>query len=226
MYAALLLGLAGSLHCAGMCGPLVLALPGYGRRRALFDAVVYHSGRIGVYSLLGLAFGLFGKGLHLAGFQQITSIAAGGLMLFAAVFATRWERLSGLIGPANVYFRKGWQALGRLLQRHPLGGMFAAGMLNGLLPCGMVYLALAGAIATSEAWEGARFMALFGAGTAPLLLALSWAGHTLKATLRRRFRFVQPVLLAAAGLLLLSRGLHLDVSAFDSAVPGAQLDCH
>ncbi|HMX39171.1 MAG TPA: sulfite exporter TauE/SafE family protein, partial [Saprospiraceae bacterium] len=104
--------------------------------------------------------------------------------------------------------------------------VFALGVLNGLLPCGMVYAALAGAISTTEAAGGALFMAVFGVGTLPLLLMLSVLGQGAGTWVRQRVRFLQPVLLAVAGLLLLQRGLHLDLSLFDSAVPKAGTDCH
>ncbi|MBL7804500.1 MAG: sulfite exporter TauE/SafE family protein [Saprospiraceae bacterium] len=228
MYTAFLLGLAGSLHCVGMCGPIVLALPlpAAARRQVAVQASAYHAGRILTYSALGLGFGLLGKGLVLAGMQQIASIVAGALMLFAAVFMTRWERLltggkwfSSFTIPLQ-------NKLGRLLRHRPSGASFAVGLLNGLLPCGMVYLALAGAITSSDAWHGALFMAMFGLGTAPLMIGASVAGQTLKADFRRRFRLVQPFLLAIAGILLLVRGLQLDLSLFESAVPPANLDCH
>lgn len=228
MYAAFLLGLAGSLHCVGMCGPIVLALPlpAAARRQVAMQATSYHAGRILTYAALGLGFGLLGKGLALAGLQKTASIAAGALMLFAALFMTRWERLltSGRIGSS--FTQPLQQRLGRLLRHRPTGASFAVGLLNGLLPCGMVYLALAGAIASTDATQGALFMAAFGLGTAPLMIGVSVAGHSLKGTFRRRFKLVQPILLALAGTLLLVRGLHLDLSAFESAIPRAGLDCH
>ncbi|HNE28217.1 MAG: sulfite exporter TauE/SafE family protein [Saprospiraceae bacterium] len=227
MYAAFLLGLAGSLHCVGMCGPIVLALPlpAAARRQVAMQSMAYHAGRILTYTMLGLGFGLLGKGLLLAGMQQIASIVAGALMLFAAVFITRWERwlvsgsLASLARPVQ-------NKLGRLLHKRPNGASFSVGLLNGLLPCGMVYLALAGAISSTDAYHGALFMMLFGLGTAPLMIAVSVAGHTFKKEFKQRFRVVQPVLLAIAGVLLLVRGLHLDLSLFESAVPPANLDCH
>ncbi len=227
MYAAFLLGLAGSLHCVGMCSPIVLALPlpVAARRQVAIHSVAYHAGRILHYLLLGLGFGLLGKGLLVAGMQQIASIVAGALMLFAAIFITRWERWL-VSGSLAALARPVQNKLGRLLRIRPNGASFTVGLLNGLLPCGMVYLALAGAITRTDAYQGALFMALFGLGTAPLMIGVSVVGHTFKKEIKQRFRVVQPVLLAIAGVLLLVRGLHLDLSLFESAVPPANMDCH
>ena len=100
------------------------------------------------------------------------------------------------------------------------------GMFNGLLPCGMVYAALAGAISTSESGMGALFMAVFGIGTLPLLLAVSVLGRSFSLSIKRKIMLAQPILLTLAGLILLQRGLHLDLSLFESAIPKAGMDCH
>ncbi len=223
---ALLLGLASSLHCVGMCGPLMLALPlgGAGIRHVWGQLLVYHTGRILTYAVLGLLFGSLGMGLAVAGLQQTLSIAAGLFMLGMAVMAWRLEHLvTSLPGLGRLSdFVK--NTMNRLLRRR--GGMFALGMLNGLLPCGMVYAALAGSIATGGYRSGTAFMAVFGLGTIPLLLGVHFLGKKLNRTALNRVRLLQPLLLAAIGLLLLQRGLRLDLSLFQSAVPPAELDCH
>ena len=112
------------------------------------------------------------------------------------------------------------------MRQHPDGAAFGIGMLNGLLPCGLVYAAVAGAISTTSAWEGSAFMALFGLGTLPLLVILMSTGQQFQPLWRKRFRFVQLILLVVVGTLLLSRGLHLDLSLFESAVPPATTECH
>jgi sulfite exporter TauE/SafE len=228
MLTALLLGIAGSIHCVGMCGPLALALPLDARtkRRVLGQMAVYHAGRVLTYAALGVLFGLLGQGLVLAGVQKIVALAAGGFMIAMAFVAWRFEQLVvGLPGFGALTGRVK-RGMGRVLREHPRGAPFSLGLLNGLLPCGMVYAALAGAIAAGGALQGAAFMALFGLGTLPLMLAATTVGRSFSQLLRRHFRVVQPVLLTLAGAVLLARGLHLDLSLFLSAVPPAGLDCH
>ena len=225
---ALLLGVAGSLHCVGMCGPLMLAmpLPSNSRIQAFGHALGYQAGRISTYVLLGLLFGLLGKGLSVAGFQQWLSVFAGVLLLIAAFFSLQWDstlwNISG-VGKTVGFLRRN---IGRLLRERPAGATLGLGMLNGLLPCGLVYAAAAGAVAAAEVWQGAGFMFFFGLGTLPLPLLLMLGAGKLSLDWRRRLRFIQPFLMFAAGVLLLYRGFNLDLSLFESAVPPAHIDCH
>ncbi len=226
MLTALLLGFAGSLHCVGMCGPLLLALPldAAGKRQVLRQMLVYHAGRILTYAALGLLFGLLGKGLAVAGFQKILSIGAGVFMLGMALMAWRFERMVTALPGFGAFTQRVKSRMGSLLRHN--GSTFSLGLLNGLLPCGIVYAALAGAIATAGIPEGALFMAAFGLGTLPLLLGVSVLGRSFSVAVRKNIRFAQPILLGLVGLLLLQRGLHLNVALFESAVPKAGMDCH
>lgn len=225
---ALLLGFAGSLHCVGMCGPLLLALPLHaeGRLQVLRQMLVYHSGRILTYAALGLLFGLLGQGIAIAGFQKFLSITAGVFMIGMAIMAWRFERLVTALPGFGAFTRRVKSGIGNLMRTNPNGSTFSIGLLNGLLPCGMVYAALAGAIATTGSLEGAAFMAVFGMGTLPLLLMVSLFSRSFGTSIRKKIGFAQPILLGLVGLLLLQRGLHLDLSLFESAVPKAGMDCH
>lgn len=190
------------------------------------QTLIYQAGRISTYTLLGLLFGILGKGIAVAGFQQVLSIGAGILMVAAAFFAFRWEQAALAVPGIRQMTQTVQQRIGNLLRHNPAGASLGIGLLNGLLPCGMVYAALAGAISTGDALQGSAFMALFGLGTLPTLFLLMLSGRRLSAPLRARFRIVQPMLLALTGILLLSRGLHLDLSLFESAVPPADYECH
>lgn len=227
IWPALLLGIAGSLHCVAMCGPLMLAmpLPPGARWSAIWQTLLYQAGRIVTYAFLGLLFGVLGKGIAVAGFQQVLSVGAGIAMIAAAFFAFRWEQ-AALTAP-GVRRLTDWvqRQIGKLLRGNPAGASLGIGLLNGFLPCGMVYAALAGAISVGSPLQGSLFMTLFGLGTLPALFLFMLSGRRLGAPLRARFRLVQPALLALTGLLLLSRGLHLDLSLFESAVPPAPMDC-
>ncbi|MBP6811611.1 MAG: sulfite exporter TauE/SafE family protein [Saprospiraceae bacterium] len=225
---ALLLGLAGSLHCVGMCGPLLLALPldAAGKWQVMRKMLMYHTGRILTYAALGVLFGLLGKGLAIAGFQKILSIGAGAFMLGMAFMAWRFEQLVTALPGFGAFTQGVKSGIGNLMRKSPNGSTFSIGLLNGLLPCGMVYAALAGAIASSGGLEGGLFMAVFGIGTLPLLLMVSVLGRSFSVSIRQKIKFAQPVLLGLVGLLLLQRGLNLDLSLFESAVPKAGVDCH
>lgn len=225
---ALLLGVAGSLHCVGMCGPLMLAmpLPSNSRMQAFGHALGYQAGRISTYVALGLLFGLLGKGLSVAGFQQWLSVFAGILLLIAAFFSLQWESTLWNIPGADKAVGFLRRNIGRLLRERPTGATLGLGMLNGLLPCGLVYAAAAGAVAAADVWQGAGFMFFFGLGTLPLPLLLMLGAGKLSLDWRRRLRFMQPFLMFAAGVLLLYRGFNLDLSLFESAVPPANIDCH
>lgn len=225
---ALLLGLAGSLHCVGMCGPLLLALPLQAKEKwaVLQQMLVYHSGRIITYVLLGIVFGLLGKGLALAGLQKVLSITAGIFMIGMALMAWKFEQLVTALPGFGIFTQKIKTGIGGLLRNNPKGSTFSIGLLNGLLPCGMVYAALAGALASFGSAEGGIFMAVFGLGTLPLLLMVSLFSGSFSQTVRKKIRIAQPILLGIVGLLLLQRGLNLDLTLFESAVPKAGMDCH
>ncbi len=228
MFTPLLLGLAGSLHCVGMCGPLMLALPlpDSARRAVVVQILLYQSGRILSYSALGVLFGLLGKGIAIAGFQQILSLFSGVFIIAMAIMAWRFERLVTALPGFGAFTRAIQQQLGKIMRKRSTSGSIAVGMLNGLLPCGMVYAALAGAISTTNSVDGGIFMALFGIGTVPLLLTVNLAGRSMGFKWRAKMKMVQPILLTLAGILLLQRGLHLDLSLFESAVPKAGYECH
>jgi len=242
---AFFLGLVSSLHCVGMCGPLALALPTRDLRpvRRARAWGMYHGGRILVYTLDGVIFGLFGRGVYLAGWQQQFSILLGVAIIALALLnrlgpavawfnrRTRQSHPSGPhFGPASPGFlaclkrtiTRLWTAPGR-------AKFFLLGMANGLLPCGMVYLAIAGALTRTSVLESAGFMACFGLGTLPLLLALQYAGGQLTLPARARLRRAIPVLTIAIGLLLILRGLDLGVpflSPAMAAASGKVISCH
>lgn len=210
---ALGIGLMGSLHCVGMCGPLALALPRAQKDRLTFlsGRILYNSGRVVTYAGMGAVFGLLGQSLLLAGWQRGLSIAAGVLILaYVAAHALgrgRWNVEAAalrVLAPVQ-------RLLGRLLKTPRIGSLFVVGLLNGLLPCGLVYVALAGAAATGSALGGAQFMAFFGIGTMPLMLAVSLVGPSLHGALRGRFQRAIPLALSVLAVMFILRGLELGI---------------
>ncbi len=228
IWTAFFLGFVGSgAHCAGMCGPLALALPGGGGTRSTFFAgrLLYNFGRLITYALMGAAFGLLGRGFALAGLQRWVSLVVGAMILIGLIVSPRFARAVPVTRTVN------WlkSALGTLLRRRALPSLFAIGLLNGLLPCGLVYAACAGAIATGNVLSGIQYMAAFGLGTLPMMLAISLAGQKLQFVLRFRLQRLIPVSLAIVGTLLFIRGLALDIPYLSPKLPdqpGATVRCH
>ena len=215
LWTAFTIGLLGSLHCVGMCGPIALSLPYQGSRRwhAAVNVLLYNLGRVATYCLLGLLIGLVGRGFFLAGFQSYVSIGLGALLLAIALFSINVE--SSLLRIPFVQRLNSWvkQQLGRLLRQRGPGRLFLIGLLNGLLPFGLVYMAIAGALAAGRIFDSALYMALFGIGTIPLMLATALAGQFIQLQWRARLRKLIPVFLVGFALLFILRGLNFDVPA-------------
>ena len=225
LWTAFLLGFVGSAHCAGMCGPLALALPGGKRGTFVVGRVLYNLGRIVTYMAMGAVFGLLGQGLALAGLQRWLSVVLGVIIL-AGLFSSR--RFGGAL-PVTRAVQWLKAALGRQFQRRELASLFIVGMLNGLLPCGLVYIACAGAAAMGSLMSGVDYMMAFGLGTVPMLLTISLVGTKLQFVLRLRLQRLIPVSLAIIGALLLLRGMALGipyVSPKPPAEPAAARCCH
>lgn len=213
LWTAILIGFGGSLHCVGMCGPLAMALP-VGKSKGwlfYFNRLMYNLGRVTTYALIGGLFGLFGKGLALAGMQQFISIAFGVMLLLGVLFVSNWEskflKYSGLHYVSD-RVRRGLSAL---IGKPGTGHLYLLGILNGLLPCGFVYLGVLGAISTGSVLSGMGYMALFGLGTVPAMLAVSVVGIWAPGGLKKAIRRLTPVIaIAFAGLFIL-RGLNLGI---------------
>lgn len=209
LLSAFLLGFLGSLHCVGMCGPIALALPraaqGWG---AVAGALLYNFGRILTYLCLGLIIGAFGRGLFLAGVQAWFSVLIGGLLIVAALLSLNVEGYIKQI--ALVQNLQTWvsRSMAKLLSRAGLSTHFYLGLLNGLLPCGLVYVAVAGAV-LSDSWvQSALYMGGFGAGTLPLMLGTALAGQFISLNWRQRLRRLSPILLGLFGLYFMARGIN------------------
>jgi sulfite exporter TauE/SafE len=222
---AFILGLVGSLHCAGMCGPLALALPAAGHTAAAFflGRLAYNAGRVVTYCALGLVFGVVGKTLFLAGFQRWASIGLG-LALLAGLVASRklalWRPVTTLVGRVK-------SRMAFLLRRRSLSALALLGVLNGFLPCGLVYVACAGAAATGGMLAGVEYMAVFGVGTLPMMLAISLSGKLIPFAWRVRLGRAVPVCVFLLGSLLILRGMSLGIPYLspDMSAGGAAC-CH
>ncbi|MDH3697279.1 MAG: sulfite exporter TauE/SafE family protein [Flavobacteriaceae bacterium] len=231
---AFILGFVGSLHCIGMCGPIAFMLP-LDRSNPIkqgSQVLSYHLGRILTYGILGLLFGLVGSGLQLFGWQQKLSIGIGSLMIFAVIWMylpfKKWS-LSPLVYKLIRRLKNG---MGGLLTRKSTPALFVLGLLNGLLPCGLVYVALMGAIATGDPLGGAFFMMLFGLGTVPLMTVAVYSAGFLKGRFRIAFQKLIPAMILLFGALLILRGLGLGIPYLSPAQASqnqeiaTEIECH
>lgn len=210
---ALTLGLIGSFHCAGMCGPIALAIP-LNNNNWLTKAtgsVLYNIGRAVTYAIMGALFGLISSGFAMAGFQKWVSILMGTIMVLSVLFPSLYKNRFDFEKSAFSFVGKLKIKLGNLLRRRSFGSLFLIGILNGLLPCGLVYMAIAGALATGNSVSGALFMFLFGLGTLPMLFAISIIGNTLSLQLRKKMTKVIPIVVMFIGILFILRGLGLGI---------------
>lgn len=222
-----LLGLASSLHCIGMCGPLVMSVPvqHLPPQKKLFGILLYQFGRISTYMMLGLLAGLIGWRIGVSGWQQVFSISMGVLILLfllsRLVFTKkeRWkwfnQKILGLISWA--------------MRRHGFSGMYLMGAANGLLPCGMVYIAISAAMATGTILSAIFFMLFFGLGTLPALFSLIFWGSRPGWQSRLLMRKLVPYMIGLTAILLIIRGLNLNIPYLSPFISGRSADtvsCH
>jgi len=209
-YLAFLIGLMGSVHCVGMCGPLAFAVPSLrkGWGYLLFDKFSYQAGRLISYSILGVLIGLLGRQLWLSGLQQILSILSGALILIAA--ASRIFKFSIGSKPQASFLLKPFHALFGYAIKHGANHLII-GIINGLLPCGFVYLAMAAALNTATVQGAVTYMFWFGLGTVPLMLIATIGMGFTGAVMRRRINIVIPYLMVFLGFWFILRGMQLNI---------------
>lgn len=209
-WTALSLGFLGSLHCLGMCAPLMLAFPMTRQQKWQFvsDGIQYNIGRVLAYGLLGLLFGTLGKGLFIAGMQQEFTLFLGILLLLTVLFKINVEYHLLRIPLFQKYTALIRKQINHLL-KHP-NSHFLLGFVNGFLPCGLVYLALAGAVTTATAWSGSLFMILFGLGTVPLMLSTFLLGRKLQLRFRKVLLHIGNFAMLVLAIGLLYRGLNVE----------------
>lgn len=213
LYTALSIGLIGSFHCIGMCGPIAVSLP-LGNRSVygkFYGTLLYNTGRTMTYGVLGALFGLLGKGIEIAGFQQLASVAIGIVMIMSVIFPFIFK---GNLNPERLISNYGGRLVSKfqsLFKKQSYSNLFTIGLLNGLLPCGLVYVALAGAVNTNEMISGILFMLVFGIGTIPVMLGVSMAGNFISTAMKRKINKIIPAFIIFLGVLFILRGLSLGI---------------
>ena len=228
--AGLTLGIISSMHCVGMCGPLSLALPTQylASQKRMLAILLYQVGRVITYSALGFIFGLLGRRIYLAGFQQWFSIGMGMLILF--LVAHHWifrKRLQ--LQFLNSFYITVQRMMIRILNSKGMAPYLFFGIANGFLPCGMVYMALAGALVTTDIYQSVLFMAAFGLGTLPAMIAVSFLKQFIGTQTRSSFRRAVPILISVMAVILILRGMNLGIPFVSPSLPSATatpVTCH
>lgn len=213
IFSALALGFASGFHCIGMCGPIALSL-GLTKKQATnyyLQNLTYQFGRIVTYSFLGAILGTVGKGFQMAGFQQYLTIGVGILLIVMAVFSFGGKDFASKIPILSQSLLKVKMNLGKLLQKADYRSRFTTGILNGFLPCGMVYMALTASLASGGIWQSATFMALFGLGTLPFMFAIVLLGNLMTTAFRIKILKFVPVMMIVLGGLFILRGLEIGI---------------
>ncbi len=217
LWSAFLMGFLGSFHCIGMCGPIVLALPGKGFQYKL----LYNIGRTITYILLGIAVGLIGQGAAFAGLQQSLSVAVGVVMLIIVLF-TKYKHFDLPInGVLSKMYAGVKSKLSPLFKNKSFFAPLFIGTLNGILPCGLVYAALFTALSMGSLVGGANYMLFFGLGTIPMMLGLGVFSGFITPSLRTNLNKMVPYFLALVAILLILRGLNLGIPYISPKIDGS-----
>lgn len=232
LYSAFIFGLISSLHCIGMCGPIAMMLPVDHKNEAkkVTQIITYHLGRLTAYAIIGLIFGLLGRGFYLAGIQKNMSVFIGIAMIMVVLIPEKAFSRYNFSKPVYRIISRIKSNLGNQFKKKTYKSLFTIGLLNGFLPCGMVYVALFGAIAMQSAGYGVLYMILFGLGTIPLMTIVVYIHLLLKLPFRNKIQKAIPYVAVVIGVLFILRGLSLgipyispsEISLYVQATP----NCH
>jgi sulfite exporter TauE/SafE len=217
---AVTIGLMGSLHCVGMCGPIAMAVPLSNESKGyrFLGSFNYLFGKALTYSLLGLFSGAFARMIELTGFQRYMSLFTGLLILLIFIL----QRFgNGTFGLERLNYQ--WVALlkqqfNKFLNEKNLVSAFLIGLVNGVLPCGLVYIALAGAVGAGGWWQSMLYMFLFGVATMPLMFVLMIFKSKLSLSFKGLFQKAIPAFTVILAVLLIVRGLNIGIPYFSPKV--------
>lgn len=225
-------GILGSLHCLGMCGPIMLAVPHISSNKTsiLFDGIIYNFGRSLTYAFMGLILGMLGVSLRLAGWQDYISIAMGVILILFVIIPKRYYSFlytapnSGrIISNIKKHFRN-------LIQTKSRFSIFFIGILNGFLPCGLVYVALAASIAATDLLTSSLYMFVFGIGTMPMLVAIYFSKNLISVDIRNKLNKLVPYAIVLVGVILILRGMNLGIPFISPILPETVIEkgscCH
>jgi len=207
------LGFFTSFHCVGMCGPIALALPlrGKGKMIRTFGGILYNLGRTTTYMVFGIIFGVLGQGFGALGFQRWVSISAGLLMILSVFVPSLFNKNFSSNKLLYSLLNKIKSTLARLFSAKSFGSLFSIGLINGLLPCGPLYIAFIASTGTGNVISAAMFMLMFGLGTIPILFLVTLIGNFISIPIRQKINSLLPILIVLIGVLFILRGLNLGI---------------
>lgn len=232
LYTAFIFGLISSFHCVGMCGAIAMMLPVDRNNQAkkTLQILTYHLGRLTAYATIGLLFGLLGRGLFIAGLQQKMSLFIGVAMILVVLIPEKKLANYNFSKPVFRLISKLKSKLGQQFKNKSFSSLFTIGLLNGFLPCGMVYVALFGAIAMQSPSLGVLYMLLFGLGTVPLMSMVVYIQTFLTVPVRNKIQKVIPYVAVFIGVLFILRGLGLGIPYISPSTTSlfvqANANCH
>ena len=228
LFSALFLGFASGFHCIGMCGPIALSMGLTREQRVNFylQNFTYNFGRIITYSILGAVIGIVGESFQLAGLQTTLSIVVGVLLIVMALFSFGGKDFATKIPFINKALLQVKLKLSKILSKADLRSRFTTGLLNGLLPCGMVYMALTASIAAGGIWQSALYMLFFGLGTFPFMFAVVLIGNFLSQSMRLKIVKIVPIVMILLGGLFILRGLELGIPYLSPKKEALQIKTH
>lgn len=231
-WSAVILGVLGSFHCVGMCGPIAFMLPvdRSNSIKKVSQIVTYHIGRLLAYALIGLFFGLVGKSLYIFGLQQQLSIVIGVVMIVITLIPVQTFNKYNASKPLYKLIGTIKSGLGKALKKKTADTFLTIGFLNGFLPCGLVYMAVFAALAAQNTFDASLYMVLFGLGTIPLMTTVVYLGKFLNSVVKKRIQKAIPIVVIIIGLMFIVRGLGLGIPYLSPApmleIASGTIDCH
>lgn len=196
-----------------MCGPIAFILPvdRSSNVSKVFGLTAYNLGRTFTYAILGLVVGVFGEGLRFAGVSQTISIVLGVLLLLTVLVSKKIFNVSFLgkyfLRITNFVKNK----LGATLKKKSTSALFVTGLLNGLIPCGAVFIALQAALLQPSVHQSVAFMFAYGLGTIPMMFSISYLSSSITGAVKKKVTKIMPIITVVVALLLIVRGLNLDI---------------
>lgn len=205
---AFTLGFLGSFHCAGMCGPIALMLPKAegSPLKIATGKFIYNTGRVATYIVIGILFGLLGLAIVVKGFQRELSVITGVIIILMLSLSSGTKLRNMEYSFDSWYNKTIRNHLKKLFAKKSYLSLFFIGVLNGLLPCGFVYLAIAGAASAGSVIGGATYMLLFGLGTFPMMMFITMAANYFGIRFRKIYSKISPFIAIALALFLIYRG--------------------
>jgi len=224
IWTAFLIGLAGSLHCVGMCSPLAVAVSGLSRT-VIRNRMLYNTGRVLVYGLLGATVGAFGALAGLTEYQTLLSATLGLFLVLlgiSGVSVIRIPLITTVLQRFTLWLKARFASSVKTITWWSL---FLMGGINGLLPCGLTYFALTYCITLPDATDGFLFMVAFGVGTLPVMVGLTAVLQWLTVRLKWRVQRISAVIMIALGALLLARSAYFIQHQSSETFQSAEVVC-